>query len=383
MNRYKLKITAYVFYSSYYFQLGVLLGFMPLFLVQKGLSIREVGLLSAFTFLTRLLLNPLIVFLSSKFYRTATIILILSFLSSISFLLMIFSDTLLVITLVIIANIACLPVRPLGDAKIILGLTRAGFNYSSLRLCGSVSFLIAFVTGQKLIATTDLFIVPLIAAISYFIIAVLFLTEYKKDIPAAASLVRYNRASSFLNDKTIICAAFCQASHGVFYAYVSLLWQNMGLSLQTISLLWICGIASEILMFYFLARYPIRMNKRLLIYFCLLVTSLRWAGMGYATDITYMIALQLLQSFSIAVTQNTLAQIWQTIHNEKGTVNAMTIYDAITFGGVQALIIYVASFFTIHNAFIITALLTFITPLALCIIFTGRSARIANREAEK
>ena len=105
----------------------------------------------------------------------------------------------------------------------------------------------------------------------------------------------------------IAAASLVQASNGFLYSYSTLHWTAQGLSTALISLLWVVGVASEVL-FFFAAPRCWRASAPRLILISAVMTAIRWTGLAITADPTAIAVLQLLQCFTLA--GNNAAIMW-------------------------------------------------------------------------
>ncbi|GKW44177.1 MFS transporter [Pectobacterium parvum] len=351
---------AYTFYFLLYFQSGMLLGFMPLFITEKGFSLNQFGIISSVAILSRLLVNPLVGWFATKHYLAYKTLSALALISAILFLLVAYSVKPAIILFFMLANIVSLPIRPLGDAQIISWVKQSGQNYSTLRIWGSISFLIAIMLSQRIIEQTGLVVVPLVASLSYMLISSIFFIGGKNSsVPKKKEKLQPVSLTIF-KDMTVVGAAICQATHGVFYAYATLLWVSKGFSITIISYVWMCGIICEILAFYYLSAFKLKLKEIHLIIICLMAATIRWLGISCFESIILILVCQALQGFTIALMQYTLSMIWRKKETEEEIVHAVTLYDAVSYGGLQALLVFIASFLSLSQAFAMAGALTFI-----------------------
>ena len=131
----------------------------------------------------------------------------------------------------------------------------------------------------------------------------------------------------------IAAASLVQASNGFLYSYSTLHWTAQGLSTALISLLWVVGVASEVLFFFAAPKVLARVGAPRLILISAVMTAIRWTGLAITADPTAIAVLQLLQCFTLA--GNNAAIMWHIAARAPATAktSAIALY-ALLSGGV-------------------------------------------------
>ncbi|MNK99672.1 putative 3-phenylpropionic acid transporter [compost metagenome] len=206
-------------------------------------------------------------------------------------------------------------VLPLMDRMAIASGRGQGNSYTVMRACGSLGFAAVTVAGGYLIKTFDtdwvmwLSILLIIACLA----CVRLLPQAARPVAEEppADRVRLPMREVLRDRPLLMCiaaASLVQASNGFLYSYSTLYWTASGLSTSLISLLWVVGVASEVLFFFLAPRILARTGAQWLILASAVMSAIRWAGLSATTDPALIAALQLLQCFTLA--GNNAAIMW-------------------------------------------------------------------------
>ncbi|CAB3897713.1 putative 3-phenylpropionic acid transporter [Achromobacter anxifer] len=329
------------FYFLYYGLQGVSIPFLPLWFASRGLDPALIGLIVATSFLPKILSTPVVAHLADQSGRAHALIAAALAASLALFICYPFSSTpawLLAITLLL--NAVFPAVLPLMDRMAIASGRGQGSSYTVMRACGSLGFAVVTLAGGYLIKTFDadwvmwLSILLIIACLA----CVRLLPRAARPSPGEtpAPPVRLPMLEVLRDRPLLMCiaaASLVQASNGFLYSYSTLYWTASGLSTALISMLWVVGVAAEVLFFFLAPRILARTGAQWLILASAIMTAIRWAGLSATTDPALIAALQLLQCFTLA--GNNAAIMWYIARHVPAAIktSAIALY-ALLSGGV-------------------------------------------------
>lgn len=329
------------FYFLYYGLQGVSIPFLPLWFASRGLDPALIGLIVATSFLPKILSTPVVAHLADQSGRAHALIAAALAASLALFICYPFSSTpawLLAITLLL--NAVFPAVLPLMDRMAIASGRGQGSSYTVMRACGSLGFAVVTLAGGYLIKTFDadwvmwLSILLIIACLA----CVRLLPRAARPSPGEtpAPPVRLPMLAVLRDRPLLMCiaaASLVQASNGFLYSYSTLYWTASGLSTALISMLWVVGVAAEVLFFFLAPRILARTGAQWLILASAIMTAIRWAGLSATTDPALIAALQLLQCFTLA--GNNAAIMWYIARHVPAAIktSAIALY-ALLSGGV-------------------------------------------------
>ncbi|EHK66137.1 MFS transporter [Achromobacter arsenitoxydans] len=334
-------IALHGFYFLYYGLQGVSIPFLPLWFASRGLDPALIGLIVATSFLPKILSTPVVAHVADQTGRAHALIASALAASLVMFVCYPFSQTsawLLAITLLL--NAVFPAVLPLMDRMAIASGRGQGNSYTVMRACGSLGFAAVTVAGGYLIKTfdTDWVIWLSIVLILACLACVRLLPQAARPAADEAPMERVRLPMrEVLRDRPLLmciaAASLVQASNGFLYSYSTLYWTASGLSTALISLLWVVGVASEVLFFFLAPRILARTGAQWLILASAVMTAIRWTGLSATTDPTLIAALQLLQCFTLA--GNNAAIMWYITRRVPAAckTSAIALY-AMLSGGV-------------------------------------------------
>ncbi len=334
-------IALHGFYFLYYGLQGVSIPFLPLWFASRGLDPALIGLIVATSFLPKILSTPIVAHVADQTGRAHALIASALAASLVLFVCYPFSQSsawLLAITLLL--NAVFPAVLPLMDRMAIASGRGQGNSYTVMRACGSLGFATVTVAGGYLIKTFDtdwvmwLSILLIVACLA----CVRLLPQAARPAAheAPADRTRLPMRDVLRDRPLLLCiaaASLVQASNGFLYSYSTLHWTANGLSTAMISLLWVVGVASEVLFFFLAPRILARTGAQWLILASAVMTAIRWTGLSATTDPAVIAGLQLLQCFTLA--GNNAAIMWYITRHVPAAckTSAIALY-ALLSGGV-------------------------------------------------
>ncbi|MGE8688400.1 MAG: MFS transporter [Achromobacter sp.] len=333
-------IALHGFYFLYYGLQGVSIPFLPLWFASRGLDPAIIGLIVATSFLPKILSTPVAAHVADRTGQAHALIASALAASLLLFICYPFSAApawLLAVTLLL--NAVFPAVLPLMD-RMAIASGRGRGSYTVMRACGSMGFAAVTVAGGYLIKAFDagwviwLSILLIVACLA----CVRLLPQAARPAPGETPVERPRLPMrEVLRDRPLLlcigAASLVQASNGFLYSYSTLYWTDAGLSTALISLLWVVGVASEVLFFFLAPGILARTGAQWLILASAAMTAIRWAGLSATTDPALIAALQLLQCFTLA--GNNAAIMWYIARHVPAAfkTSAIALY-ALLSGGV-------------------------------------------------
>ncbi len=295
-----------LFYAAYFGALGLIIAFLPVFLVDRGMSITMVGLMTGLLSFSRVLSPPLIGHLldhremhGGKEFSNLFII-VASLVAAALALSLAWVDGRLSLALVIFAfGVLWSAMLPLTDGLSVSVSEAALVDYGRLRMWGSIGFVVATLAGGLWLAENH------IQSFPWWLGALLLLTAYAaKGFPTDSSVTKARKStgvfvrSTFL---TVIAASFVmQMSHGAYYGLYSLFLLEHGFEGWQISSLWILGVIAEIILMWGYSARLKALPPGVVLGACFVLASMRWAGIGLTSEWLWLSLLQILHAASFA-----------------------------------------------------------------------------------
>jgi PPP family 3-phenylpropionic acid transporter len=342
-DRFVLRLA--LLYGAFFVYAGLSLPFMPAWLAAKGLDAREIGIVLAAPMVVRVIAVPLSTRAADRFgiLRGALVAAALASVAGFA-LIGLMAGFVALLAGFALAAAALAPVLPLADAYALRGLTGRLWSYGSVRLWGSVAFIVANLGGGLLLArlgARDL-IWAMVAALALNAGAALALDPLA---PAAAEPSGSRRAGHSLWRSpafiaVVLAASLIQASHAVLYGFATLQWTANGLDGTSIGALWAIGVVAEILLFAVSGRAVARIGATEMILLGALGAVLRWAAMAVDPPAALLPFLQCLHGLSFGATHLGAMHVLARLADGSGGATAQGDFAAlqgITFAAAMGL----------------------------------------------
>ena len=324
------------FYLFYFASLGALIPYWSLYLKSLDFSITEIGQLMAILMATKIVAPNVWGWIADHTGRRMMIVRVASLLAVLAFAGVFaghgFWWMVLVMTIFSFFWNASLPQF---EATTMNHLGENSSRYSSIRLWGSVGFILSVAVLGPLLGWFGTSLLPVILAVLF---AFIWLSSLSVPESAAGHLpldqeplrqvIRRPLVLSLLGVSFLV-----QASHGPYYAFFSLYLEDYGYSTAVIGQLWALGVLAEIGVFLLMPRLLPRFGARKLLLVALTLTSLRWLLIaGFAASPAVIVFAQTLHAASFglyhAVVIFMVHSLFVGAHQGRG----QALYSSISFG---------------------------------------------------
>lgn len=290
------------FYAAYFVFAGIQLPFLPVWLADRGLDAREIGLVLALAMATRPVVVPLTTRLADKRGWLKGPLIAACWVTVATFVLLEQSHGFpAILAAYAAASITQALILPFADAFALRGLAERGRAYGPVRMWGSASFIVANLAGGLLLerlgppnVVWSLAAALVAAAVTASLLRPL-LPQPEGASPAAV------RPSPWRSGRFVAVAAagsLIQASHAVLYGFASLQWAAKGLDGLEIGALWAIGVVAEIVLFAFSGRVAARLRPVDLLVLGGAGAVLRWTVMAFDPPAVLLPGLQCLHALS-------------------------------------------------------------------------------------
>jgi PPP family 3-phenylpropionic acid transporter len=288
-----------VHYLALFGALGVSVPFWPLWLSSRGLGPDAIALVLGAGQWIRIVASPVVGAWVDRTESRKQTMIALGILSSLAFSAFAWADGLLAfVCLSALANAAFVPLIPLSDSLALARERSHGISYGSVRVWGSVAFILSSVGAGQLLGLTSVDVV-LIAIVAFTVTTTLTSAALpdpsprgpRPTPPPLRALLRRPAFPVF-----IIAAALAQASHSVYYAFATIHWEAAGHSSAVVGALWAEGVFAEVVLFIVGARLTNRFKPSTLIAFGAATGIVRWWVLGVTTALPAIAAAQLLHA---------------------------------------------------------------------------------------
>ncbi len=225
------------------------------------------------------------------------------------------------------------PTHPLTDAYGLAGVQKRGLDYGRIRVYGSVAFMLANIAGGWAIgwlgagSVVWLIVGTLVAtAISSLTLvsdregALLDHQEVKGETPLFSLPLLVTMAG----------AAAIQASHAMFYGFGALHQRSLGISDPIIGVMWAIGVLSEIVLFWFAARFYGWFSARTMILMGGAGAMLRWTLTAFDPPVLGQALLQVLHGASFGLTHLGLMAVLQASVPPRARASGQGLFTVIS-----------------------------------------------------
>ena len=295
-----------LFYAAFFVFAGIQLPYLPVWLKVRGLDESEIGILLAVPMVIRIAAVPLAARLIDRHFILKSALTVAAALGAAGYAVMGTASGFPALVAIYAAiSIVNAPLLPLADSYALRGLNARGVAYGTVRLWGSVAFILANMMGGAVLTAfgaTD--VIWALAASMAATAAVTLLLPRVPDgaVEASKSDAVSGLWRSGLFVSTVIGASLIQASHAVMYGFGSLQWAAKGLGGAAIGLLWAIGVVAEILLFAISRRVIARIGAVNMILLGGGGAVLRWSVMAFDAPVALLPALQCLHALSFGAT---------------------------------------------------------------------------------
>lgn len=325
------------FYFAYFAALGALVPYWGLYLQDRGFAPLEIGQLMAILMATKILAPNLWGWLADRSGQRLPIVRLASLLSALIFTGIFFAQGFWPIALVMaLFSFFWNASLPQIEAATFnhLGL-RVG-RYASIRLWGSIGFVVSVAALGPLVGSAGTGLVPSTVLGLFLVLwASSLLVPEGPPHPHHAEPVSFRR---LLRQREILAflgvCLLMQISHSNYYTFFSIYLKQAGYQGGAIGALWAWGVVAEVLIYLFMGRILERFGARRVLLASLGLASLRWLLIGHFVDNPLiLIAAQALHAATFGTFH--AAAIHLVHHYFPGRVQGrgQALYASLSFGG--------------------------------------------------
>lgn len=325
------------FYFFYFAALGALVPYWGLYLQDRGFAPVEIGQLMAILMATKILAPNVWGWLADRSGQRLPIVRLASLLAALIFggifLVRGFWGIALVMALFSFFWNATLPQIEAATFNY-LGLRVA--RYTSIRLWGSIGFVISVATLGPLVGSLGIGLVPVTLLILFLILWVSsLLVPEGPPHPHHAEPVSFSRLLG--RGEILAFLGVCllmQVSHSNYYTFFSIYLKASGYQGGTIGALWAWGVVAEVLVYLVMAQILERFGARRVLLASLGLASVRWLLIGhFVGNPLILIGAQSLHAATFGTFH--AAAIHLVHHYFPGRVQGrgQALYASLSFGG--------------------------------------------------
>ena len=329
-------------YAAVFLVAGTKVPFLPLWLDWRGLTLAEIGIITAAPLFARIAVTPAVGFVADRIGDHRRVLIVLAW-AAFGLLLLLAQATgfaaLLALTLLI--AVAWTSIMPLAETVTMSVVRSKGLDYGRMRLWGSLSFIAASILGGMAIGQAG----P--AAAVWLMAAGAALT-----VGAAHSLPRpvvapdavragvgvpiWSQIRPLILSRTfllfLLAVGCVQAAHAVFYTFGTVHWRAQGLSATWSGLLWGVGVVAEIGLFAFSGATVRAVGVAALMTAGAIAGVVRWTAMGFDPPLALLIVLQILHGATYGATHLGAVHYIGSVVPPALAGTAQALYASVTAG---------------------------------------------------
>ena len=339
------------YYGAIFFVYGISVPYLSVYLDARGLTAAEIGILSSVPLFLRLILTPGLAMHADRSgdYRGMTIA--LTFCASAALAVAAGVSGFWALLLTVTAfQVALQSSMPLIETIAMDGVKVWGADYGRMRLCGSVTFILAAVVASTAVERFGPgSILWLLFFSSVATLGIAF--GLPKSHPADETVRRglnFSAASALISSPMmllfLIACGSVQSAHAVYYAFGVLHWRETGIAAGWIGTLWSIGVVVEIALFWCSAGVLRRLAPAELICVGAASAVIRWSVTAFDPPVLWLLPLQLLHGLTYGATHlGAMHFIRQNVpQDQSGTAQAL--YSTVTASLGMGLALWLAGY---------------------------------------
>jgi len=207
--------------------------------------------------------------------------------------------------------------------------------YSRIRLWGSIGFIVAVLLVGYLIEAFGIGAFLWSMMLFFALMALVTLFNHEQPPTQAQGFNLTGLWGSIKQPAVLLVlglALLVQLSHGVYYAFYSLLLDAAGYSASEIGWLWTLGVVAEVLLFWRFSRFQSRLSFKGWLLFATGLTLLRWLMIALFADVWWLLVVaQLLHAATFAVFHSVVVQWLHGVFHDHQT-QGQALYVSVTYG---------------------------------------------------
>lgn len=324
------------FYFFYFASLGALIPYWGLYLNSIGFDAASIGSLMAIIMATKIISPNIWGWIADRTGQRMAIVRLGSLVAVVCFVGIFFTQQFWWLALVMLLfSFFWNAALPQFEATTFHHLQAETHRYSSIRLWGSIGFIIAvWSLGDVLdkIGMGSLPTILLILFVGIWVMSLLVPEEAAGHLPMDHQPLRKVLAHPAVIGLLVSCFLMA-ASHGPYYTFYSIYMTEQGYSLKVIGFMWAVGVIAEVLVFLGMHRLVPAFGLKPLLIASLLLASLRWVLIGlFPANGFIMFFAQCLHAASFGIYHAASIQLIHTYFKGRHQGKGQALYSSLSFG---------------------------------------------------
>lgn len=209
-------------------------------------------------------------------------------------------------------------------------------KYSSIRVWGSVGFILMMLASGWLFSDVEYRILPWLIIVGLVISVLISLTLPRRATTQSEVSESEGITKRLMNASVmlfLLVTALNQLTHGPMNVFFTLYLQSHGYTAFEAGQLWAIGVLAEVVLFFVLPHFIRSIDLRLLLTLSLVFGSMRWVLIGVYPDWPWLlIGLQLLHAFTFGAIHSVSIEFIRRWFPGKLSGRGMALYSGFVFG---------------------------------------------------
>ena len=324
------------FYLFYFATLGVLIPYWGPYLESLGFSIREIGELTAILAATKIVAPNIWGWWADRRGEHLSIVRFASLASIVAFAGVFIGSGYWWLALVIaLFSFFWNASLPQFEAVTLNHLGEKVERYSSIRLWGSVGFIVTVAILGPMLEWYSVSLVPV--ALMILMVGIWVSSLSVPTVPDPEHGHGHLSLKNVLRRPVVaalLAVAFLnQAAHGTYYTFYTLYMESFGYDKGLIGLLWAVGVGVEVAVFMVMSRWMVRFGERNLLLISLFLGAIRWLVIAFFPEsLGLMFVAQSIHAASFGIIHAVSIHMVHDLFRGKLQGRGQALYSSISFG---------------------------------------------------
>lgn len=315
---------------------AIIIGFLPFFLIYRGFSSVEIGMIMGIAPLSGIVAQPIIGFLSDKYKTIKKILIGLHvFVFAAGFGIFFPEQFWIVFTSYIFMHFVFSPVSPLVDSMTIKSLGPDKSEYGKIRLWGSVGFGVVSLTSGYIL---DWIGVDKIYILFWLIISftAFFLFFLKDQKDTSAKPVNFAGVAELFKNRSylwfMLMCLIVMIPHRINDTMFVLHLEGYGGTGTMVGIAWALAAFSEVPIFYYVSKKIAKYKDLMLLGIVAFFYSIRWVLYSIVVDPWMIVGLQISQGITFGLFWLVAMQMTVRIVPDHLRSTGQSMLTSISFG---------------------------------------------------
>lgn len=324
------------FYLFFFASVGTLVPYWSLYLKSLGFSASDIGELMAIVMVTKVIAPNLWGWVADRSGNRVLIVRLGIFLALLTFGAVFLGNGFWWMALVMaLFSFFWNAVLPQFEATTMSLLGDRAHRYGSIRLWGSIGFIIAVVGVGELLDRSGTHVIPLVIVAALFGAWLATLWVPREPVVAHAE-ADAPIMDVLLRREVLLVLAVCfllQMSHGPYYTFFTIYLEEHGYGRGLIGQLWALGVIAEIAVFLVMHRLLPRYGAHSLLMATLVLTTVRWLLIAWGVEwLGALLFAQVLHAASFGIYHAVAIHLIHKFFTGRHQGRGQALYSSISFG---------------------------------------------------